>query len=129
MARRTTLKDLNEFLNQNPTTIEVDDVKSKEDFIKKSPNNLVDVETTSAKTKTSTVLENATPSDIAKHLHELAKKENKSFADMWMKVIEEGAKVDPLLKNTSLFKTIKTINQTTFNVAMEGISKFIKGQR
>lgn len=75
------------------------------------------------------MLANASAADIAKHLHQLAKKENKSFADMWLKVIEEGAKVDPLLKNTSLFKTIRTINQTTFNVAMEGISKFIKGQR
>ena len=129
MARRSTLKDLNEFLSQNPTSIEVDDVKSKEDFINKSPNNLVDVKTSTPKKETANLLSNATPADIAKHLHNLAKKEDKSFADMWMKVIEEGAKVDPLLKNTSLFKTIRTINQTTFNVAMEGISKFIKGQK
>ncbi|CAG5079170.1 hypothetical protein [Parvicella tangerina] len=129
MARRSTLKDLNEFLSQNPNTIEVDDVKSKEDFINKSPNNLVDVDAATPKKETATLLANASAADIAKHLHQLAKKENKSFADMWLKVIEEGAKVDPLLKNTSLFKTIRTINQTTFNVAMEGISKFIKGQR
>ena len=129
MARRSTLKDLNEFLSQNPTTIEVDDVKSKEDFINKSPNNLVDVKTSTPKKEVANLLDNATPEDIAKHLHQLAKKENKSFTDLWMKVIEEGAKVDPLLKNTTLFKTIRTINQTTFNVAMEGISKFIKGQR
>lgn len=129
MARRTTLKDLNEFLTQNPNTIEIDDVKTKEDFINKSPNNLVDVEASATKKTTAHLLANASPADIAKHLHELAKKEDKSFADLWLKIIEEGAKVDPLLKNTSLFKTIKTINQTTFNVAMEGISKFIKGQR
>jgi hypothetical protein len=129
MARRTTLKDLNEFLSQNPNTIEVDDVKSKEDFINKSPNNLVDVKTSAPKKETANLLANASAADIAKHLHQMAKKEDKSFADMWMKVIEEGAKIDPLLKNTSLFKTIRTINQTTFNVAMEGISKFIKGQR
>ncbi|MCB9188338.1 MAG: hypothetical protein H6599_03545 [Flavobacteriales bacterium] len=129
MARRTTLKDLNDFLSQNPTTIEVDDIKSKEDFINKSPNNLVDIETSSPKKELSGQMSNASVGDIAKRLHELAKKENKSFADMWLKVLEEGAKVDPLLKNTTLFKTIRTINQTTFNVAMEGISKFIKGQK
>lgn len=129
MARRTTLKDLNDFLNQNPNTIEVDDVKSKDDFINKSPNNLVDVATSVPKRETANLLSNASAADIAKHLHELAKKENKSFADMWLKVIEEGAKLDPLLKNTSVFKTLRTINQTTFNVAMEGISKLIKGQK
>lgn len=129
MARRTTLKDLNEFLSQNPNTIEVDDVKTKEDFINKSPNKLVDVKTSTPKNEVADLLNNATPAEIAKHLHELAKKENKSFADIWLKVLEEGAKTDPLLKNTTLFKTLRTINQTTFNVAMEGLSKFIKGQK
>lgn len=129
MARRSTLKDLNEFLSQNPNSIEVNDIKTKEDFINKSPNNLVDIDASASKKEGVILLSNASPADIAKHLHELAKKENKSFADMWLKVIEEGAKFDPLLKNTTLFKTIRTINQTTFNVAMEGISKFIKGQR
>lgn len=129
MARRTTLKDLNDFLNQNPTTIEVDDIKSKEDFINKSPNNLVDIQTSAPKKEMANLLSNASPSDIAKQLHELAKKEDKSFADLWLKVLEEGAKVDPLLKNTNLFKTIRTINQTTFNVAMERLTKLIKGQR
>lgn len=129
MARRTTLKDLNEFLSQNPSTIEVDDIKTKEDFIKKSPNNLVEVEGSPSQREVPNLLNNASIEDIAKQLHVLATKENKSFADIWLRVIEEGAKIDPLLKNTSVFKTIKTINQTTFNVAMEGISKFIKGQK
>lgn len=129
MARRTTLKDLNEFLSQNPNTIEMDDVKTKEDFINKTPNNLVDVSTPLPKKDTVSALTNASTADLAKRIHELAKKENKSFTDIWLKIIEEGAKIDPLLKNTTPFKTIKTINQTTFNVAMEGISKLIKGQR
>jgi hypothetical protein len=129
MARRTTLKDLNDFLSQNPNTIEIDDVKSKEDFLKKSPNNLVSVENVSQKVQdVKPKYANLEISDIAASLHERAKKEGKSFTELWLKILEEGAKTDPLLKNTSVFKTIKTINQTTFNVAMEGISKFIKSR-
>lgn len=129
MARRSTLKDLNDFLNQNPNTIELDDVKSKEDFLKKTPNNLVDVENVSSKVKDNKPrIHNLEISDIANSLHEKARKEGKSFTELWLKIIEEGAKTDPLLKNTSVFKTLRTINQTTFNVAMEGITKLIKSR-
>ena len=129
MARRTTLKDLNDFLNQNPNTIEVDDVKSKEDFLKKSPNNLVSVENVSTKVNDSKPkIANLEMDEIANYLHDKAKKEDKSFAELWLKILEEGAKKDPLLKNTNFLKTIKTINQTTFNVAMEGLTKFIKSR-
>lgn len=128
MARRTTLKDLNDFLAQNPNTIEVDDVKDKEDFLKKSPNNLVAVENVSKTTSVKPIIKNIEISEIAEALHNKAIKEGKSFTELWLKVLEEGAKKDPLLKNTNIFKTIRTINQTTFNVAMEGIAKLIKSK-
>ena len=106
MARRTTLKDLNDFLNQNPNTIEVDDVKSKEDFLKKSPNNLVSVENVSTKVHDSKPkIANLEMDEIANYLHDKAKKEDKSFAELWLKILEEGAKKDPLLKNTNFLKT------------------------
>lgn len=129
MARRTTLKDLNEFLNQNPNTIEIDDIKTKEDFINKTPNNLVDVGSNITKKEVSNLLSSASPAALAKRIHAIAQEENKSFADIWLKVLEEGAKLDPLLKNTTAFKTWRAINQTTFNVAMEGLTKLIKGQK
>lgn len=130
MARRTTLKDLNEFLSQNPNTIEIDDVRSKEDYIKKSPNNLVDIEDLSSKTKkTPNQLANVSMAEIAQYLHSQSQKQDTSFTELWLSIIEEGAKIDPLLKNTNALKTLKTINKTTFNVAMEGLVKVIKGQK
>ncbi len=126
MARRTTLKDLNEFLNQNPNEIELDDVKTKDDFLNKSPKNLVSINKKSKSiVNSASSIKNASVAEIADYIHKLAKKEDKSFADIWLKVIEEGSKTDPLLKNTSAFKMIRRINSTTFNVALEGVTKLI----
>ena len=108
MARRSTLKDLNDFLTQNPNTIELDDVKSKEDFLKKTPSKLVSVENVASKANDiKSKKMNLDIADIAEILHEKAKKEGKSCTELWLKIIEEGAKKDPLLKNTSVFKKIE----------------------
>jgi len=129
MRRRNTIKDLNDFLVQNPNEIELDDVHTKEDFLKKSPNNIVDVKheeiVQEFKGKTNIDLSIA---EIASYLHEKAQKENKSFSELWLSLIEEGAKIDPLLKNTSAFKMIKKIHTTGLSVAFEGISKLMKGK-
>lgn len=123
MGRKNkTLSDLSDFLNQNPNEIEVGKVKSKEDFISRSPNNLVNV----PKSKREIHSENSNIRDIAKYLHSKAKKENRSFTELWLELLEEGAKIDPLLKNTNAFKTINTIRKTSVNVLLEGITQLIK---
>jgi hypothetical protein len=127
MARRSTLKDLSEFLEQNPSEIEMDDVKNKEDYLKKSPKAIVDVEEASlTKNRSKSPSPKMGMDEIAKLMHEKAEKEGKSFSELWLQILEEGAKIDPLLQNTNAFRMIRKINSTTFNIAMEGISKFIK---
>jgi hypothetical protein len=129
MARRSTLKDLTDFLEQNPNEIEIDDVKSKEDFLNKSPKDIVDVEDVSFSNKRKVTSSSKMEMDeIARILHQKAEKEGKSFSELWLQILEEGAKIDPLLQNTNAFRMIRKINATTFNIAMEGISKFIKNR-
>lgn len=123
MARKNnTLADLSDFLNQNPNEIELGKVKSKEDFISRAPNNLVKV----SKPKSGNTKNEKKIEDIAKFLHEQAEKENKSFTELWLQVLEEGVKIDPLLKHTNAFKTMRTIRKTSVNVVLEGITQLIK---
>ncbi len=125
MAKKNnTLTDLSDFLNQNPNEIELGKVKSKEDFISRSPNNLVNVpKPTAPKYGTS---ETRNLEEIAKYLHDRAEKENKSFTELWLQLLEEGVKIDPLLKHTTAFKTMRTIRKTSVNVVLEGITQLIK---
>lgn len=131
MAKTDTLKDLSDFLNQNPNEIQFETINSKEDYLKQQPNDIVKAE---EKTITLSSLnqnlnyKNISTKEIAKMLHQKAKDQKRSFAEVWMEVVEEGAKLDPLLKNASLFQTIKTINKTSMNVALEGIAHFIKNK-
>lgn len=125
MARKNnTLNDLSDFLNQNPNEIDLGNVKSKEDFISRAPNNLVDV----PKPRQTKVIskDKKSLSDIAQYLHDKAEKENRSFTELWLELLEEGVKIDPLLKNTTAFKTMRTIRKTSVNVVLEGITQLIK---
>ncbi len=122
--KNNTLSDLSEFLNQNPNEIDLGNVKSKEDFISRAPNNLVDVPKPTQSKSFSTNKKSL--EDIAKYLHERAEKENKSFTELWLQLLEEGVKIDPLLKNTTAFKTMRTIRKTSVNVVLEGITQLIK---
>lgn len=123
MAKNNTLSDLSDFLNQNPNQIELGKVKSKEDFISRAPNNLVSIPKTE---KSSSPINNKSIESIAQFLHEKAEKENKSFTEIWLQILEEGVKIDPLLKHTNAFKTLRTIRKTSVNVVLEGITQLIK---
>jgi hypothetical protein len=130
MAKNNTLKDLNDFLSQNPSEIHIETIGSKEEFLNQQPNSIVnpDEKLASLTSIPNLSLKTISPKDIAKALHKRAEEENKSFAELWMEIIEEGAKIDPVLKNTSVFKTIRAINKTSFNVALEGIAHLIKNK-
>jgi len=128
MAKNNTLNDLSAYLDQNPTEIELNKTASKDDFINKKPNSLVDVPFLKEEKGTTANLDGVTMEEIAEHLHNRAAKEGKSFAELWLQIIEEGAKKDPLLKNTTLGKTIKKARKTSLNVVLEGISQIIKNK-
>ncbi len=130
MAKKNTLTDLSDYLNQNPNEIEFGKPASKEDFIQRKPNTLVDVpKVKTDNSKIASNLEGVTMAEIATYLHSKAQNDDKSFAELWMKIIEEGAKLDPLLKNTTALQTFKSIRKTSFNVVLEGISQAIKNKK
>ena len=54
MAKKNTLTDLSDYLNQNPNEIDLSKTATKEDFINRKPNSLVDV----PKIKTETIMIN-----------------------------------------------------------------------
>ena len=129
MAKKNTLTDLSDYLNQNPNEIDLDKTTTKEDFINRKPNSLVDVPKIKTETKSNASLSEVSIAEIAAYLHEKAKEDNVSFAELWMKIIDEGAKLDPLLKNASALGTIRSIRKTSFNVVLEGISQAIKNKK
>jgi len=129
MAKKNTLTDLSDYLNQNPNEIDLGKTTTKEDFIKRKPNSLVDVPKMKAESKTNPGLIGVSMAEIAAYLHEKAKEDNVSFAELWMNIIDEGAKIDPLLKNASALETIRNIRKTSFNVVLEGISQAIKNKK
>ena len=125
MKKNKTLNDLSDFLNENPQQIKFKNPSSKDEFLRSEPNTLVDVPQIKEQKNSSDLLL-ASASDIANALHEQAKQDKKSFVDLWLKILEEGAKKDPLLKNTNAFKVIKAVRNTSINIALEGISQLIK---
>jgi hypothetical protein len=129
MAKKNTLTDLSDYLIQNPNEIDLGKTTTKEDFINRKPNSLVDVPKIKTETKSNTSLSDVSIAEIAAYLHEKAKEDNVSFAELWMKIIDEGAKLDPLLKNASALRTIRSIRKTSFNVVLEGISQAIKNKK
>ncbi len=129
MVKKNTLTDLSDYLNQNPNEIDLSKTTTKEDFINRKPNSLVDVPKIKTETKLNASLSEVSIAEIAAYLHEKAKEENVSFAELWMKIIDEGAKIDPLLKNASALGTIRSIRKTSFNVVLEGISQAIKNKK
>ena len=129
MPKNNTLTDLSDYLNQNPNEIDLGKTTTKEDFINRKPNSLVDVPKIKTESKSNSSLVGVSMAEIAFYLHETAKAENVSFAELWMKIIDEGAKIDPLLKNASALGTIRSIRKTSFNVVLEGISQAIKNKK
>lgn len=129
MARNNTLNDLSDYLSQNPNEIEFGKTKTKEEFIKKKANSLVEVPLVKKSKEVNPSLEGITIAEIAQYLHQKAEEEGRSFADIWMELIEEGAKIDPLLQHTTAFKTLGHIRRTSFNVVLEGISHIIKNKK
>ena len=129
MGKKNALTDLSDYLNQNPNEIDLSKTTTKEDFINRKPNSLVDVPKIKTDTKLNPSLSEVSIAEIAAYLHEKAKEDNVSFAELWMKIIDEGAKLDPLLKNASALGTIRSIRKTSFNVVLEGISQAIKNKK
>lgn len=129
MAKKNTLADLSDYLDQNPNEIDLGNAVSREDFITRKPNSLVDVPKIKAESESISSLEGVSMAEIASYLHEIAKADSISFAELWMKIIDEGSKIDPLLKNTSTLETIRSIRKTSFNVFSEGISQLIKNKK
>ena len=129
MARKNTLTDLSDYLKQNPNEVDLGKAESEEDFVRRKPNALVDVPKVTNDDNVNPDLKGITMAEIARYLHEKAKYDDKSFAELWMEIIEEGSKLDPLLKNASVFETLRNIRKTSFTVVMEGISQIIKNKK
>ncbi len=121
MARKNTLNDLNDYLRENPNEIELGNM-SKEEFIKGKPNTLVEVPEAKDFKKDFKNLDGVSLEDIANYLHHLAKKENRSFAEVWMEVLKEGSKQDPLLENTSIRQAARSFRKSSTSVAADTIT-------
>ncbi len=125
MAKRNTLNDLNDFLKDNEATTQPKD-DSREAYVEDAPHTLIDVEVieeevNKKKTKVTTEsIGTMTAKDIADYVHQLAEEQDKSFTDVWLEIIAEGAKKDPLLKVDTILQTLINIPLTSLSVTRDG---------
>lgn len=128
MAKKNTLSDLSDFLRENPNEIELGS-SSKEDFIKRQPNTLVDVPQAKDFKEGYKDLEGVQLKDIANYLHATAKKQDKSFAEVWMELLKEASAQDPLLENTNVLQALKSLRVNSSSVISDGIAHIMKSRR
>ena len=101
MARKNTLTDLSEFLKgKGPKATAGDSI---EDFVQEAPHALVDIDTIDVEAEEEQG-EEITTTDIAMYIHYLAAERNLSFTDVWLEVINEGTKLDPVLQTLAVTK-------------------------
>lgn len=128
MANKNTLNDLSDFLRENPNEIELGTM-SKEEFIKGKPNALVDIPEAKDFKKELKSLDGTSLEEIANYMHELARQQGKSFAEIWMEVLKEGSKQDQLLENTSIRQAIRSFRNSSTSVAADSISYLMKRRK
>lgn len=128
MAKKNTLNDLSDFLRENPNEIELG-TTTKEEFIKGKPNDLVDIPEAKDFKRELKNLDGTTLEDIANYIHELSRNQNKSFAEVWMEILKEGSKQDPLLENTSIRQAIRSFGESSTSVAADTISYILKRRK
>ena len=128
MARKNTLRDLQDFLHENPNEIEIE-TTSREEFIKGKPNTLVEVTEAESHAKELKSLDGVTMDEIANHIHEVAKVQNKSFAEVWLEILKEGSNQDPLLENTNIRQALRSLRVKSTAVAADTIAYLLKKGR
>jgi hypothetical protein len=128
MARKNTLRDLQDFLHENPNEIEIE-TTSREEFIKGKPNTLVEVTEAESHAKELKSLDGVTMDEIANHIHEVAKVQNKSFAEVWLEILKEGSNQDPLLENTNIRQALRSLRVNSTAVAADTIAYLLKKGR
>ena len=128
MARKNTLRDLTDFLHENPNEIEIQ-TTSREDFIKGKPNALVEIDEAESCSKELNVLEGVSIKEIANYMHRVAKNQNKSFAEVWLEILKEGSNQDPLLDNTNIRQALRSLRVNSTSVAADSIAYLLKRGR
>ena len=128
MARKNTLRDLTDFLHENPNEIEIQ-TTSREDFITGKPNTLVEVDEAESCSKELKALEGVSIKEIANYMHRVAKDQNKSFAEVWLEILKEGSNQDPLLDNTNIRQALRSLRVNSTSVAVDSIAYLLKRGR
>jgi hypothetical protein len=123
MARKIdTLNELNLYLENNQ---EAEVLNASENFFEKEPLALTKVDYVSDKTdrpKPSEEKSQFTSKELADYIHTRAKEENKSFADLWLEVLEEGAKKDMLIPFDKAIQTWAIIPAKSLSILKESLN-------
>lgn len=140
MSRKiNTLNDLNQLLeNNNETSV----LSPTEDFFEREAITLTKVdyftekenydapketkEDTKPVIKAQETKPNFTAIELANYIHAKAKEENKSFAELWLEVMEEGAKKDMLIPFDKAIRTWADIPGRTLNIFKESMNTMFR---
>ena len=126
MAKNTTLKDLNAFLEETGD-IKGKEVKTAEDFINSEPNSIGRAKKLKVAEVMGVKLSEAKIDDIVIRINELAEEKGMSYAEVCMEIIEKGSEQTQILKGGGVVTTWMSANKTAFNVFKNVINKRIKG--
>ena len=126
MAKKTnTLNELNLYLENNT---EVDVLNSTENFIEKKAVTLAKVDYFTEKVNYTKPVNKPkyTSIELADYIHSKAKEENKSFAEIWLDVLEEGAKKEMLIPFDKAIRTWVNVPIRSFTILKESINTMFR---
>ena len=126
MAKNTTLKDLNAFLDETGDN-KSKEVKTAEEFINSEPNTIGKAKKLKTEEAADLKLIHAKVDDIVLRINELAKEKGMSYAEVCMEIVEKGSEQTQILRGGGVVTTWLSANKTAFNVVKNVINKRIRG--
>lgn len=111
MLKNNTLSDLSAYLKSKTHNNEID-IKSKEEFLKRSPETISETVTEEVKSS----LDGISLEEIADYINEIAKERGTNFIEVWLEVLEFGSEEGSVFKGGGVVSTLMSAHKTSVNL-------------
>lgn len=131
---KSTIYEINRLVEKKEGKKKMPTSITKEEYLQISPTSVSSIEklpeiimVTDAEDEKLTAIQK-----IAKYIDTLAREEGRSFAEVWLDVLEEGAKIDSVTKGGGVVSLLQNIRKTSVNIfkdQIDGLNPFKKKRR
>lgn len=122
MTKYNTLSELNAFLAKNKNSNDRR-LKSEDDYINQKPNDLVMNDHVSLEESIKENIESISTESVAYMINELAKLKGKSYTEMCLELFEKGSEITPVIKGGGVVTTWLKAHKTAYNVIKNTLKK------